>query len=526
MTSPEEARQLNDLAAQLLGIGQAAEAEQAFELLLSLGQADARSLDSLIVLRVQRGDYAGALPALAAAIERAPDNPNYHDIRAVCFLETGRHGEAADDARRAIALAPANAESHANLSVALHRLGQAEDALAAIERALELAPDSSDNLINQANVLRDLGRPEAALAAVERACLIRPTSAPAHYNRGNILQDLGRHAEAVRAYDVAVQLDSQAADPRWNRGLCNLLLGNHGPGWADYDMRWKRSVDPVVERRYAAPRWTGGEDLAGKTILLHCEQGFGDSIQFVRYAARVAALGATVVVAAQQSLVELLSTAPGVSRVVRLGEAPPPVDYHCPIMSLPRALWTHDPTIPASIPYLTVAPETRDRWRGGLGATGRRRVGLVYSGNPKHGNDHNRSLETQALLDALPEGPDYFVLQKDLRPGDADAIARRGDITNLSDAIETFADTAAICTLMDLVVSVDTSVAHLAGALGRPLWVLIPYDPDWRWGLERETSDWYPTARILRQTTRGDWRAALEALRRDLSVWALSGAAA
>jgi hypothetical protein len=151
---------------------------------------------------------------------------------------------------------------------------------------------------------------------------------------------------------------------------------------------------------------------------------------------------------------------------------------------------------------------------------------LVYSGNPKHGNDHNRSLETQALLDALPEGPDYFVLQKDLRPGDADAIARRGDITNLSDAIETFADTAAICTLMDLVVSVDTSVAHLAGALGRPLWVLIPYDPDWRWGLERETSDWYPTARILRQTTRGDWRAALEALRRDLSVWALSGAAA
>jgi hypothetical protein len=523
MSSSSEAQQLRELAFQLLNAGQTPEAEQVFELLISLGAADSAVLDPLIVMRIQRGAYAKALPVLDTAAALDPRNPNYHTLRGVCFLETQQYADAVEAARQAIALSGDDGEPYANLSIALNRLGRNDEALEAIDQALRLDPGSSSHLVNRCNILRDLGRPEDALEAVERAGIINPALVSAHYNRGNILQDLGRHAEAARAYDLAVELDPNAADAHWNRGLCHLLLGNHAVGWPEYEWRWKRSIDPVVERRYAAARWTGQEDLAGKSILLHCEQGFGDSIQFVRYAARVAERGATVVAAAQQALADLLKTAPGVDRVVLLGQAPPPTDYHCPLMSLPLALWPADPTIPTATPYLRAEPDKLDAWRARLARGSAPRVGLVHGGNPAHGNDHNRSIAIEAFLDALPEGPAYYVLQKDLRPGDADAIARRGDIVNLADEIETFADTAAICELMDLVVSVDTSVAHLAGALGRPLWVLVPFNPDWRWGLETEKSDWYPTAVIRRQTKRGDWSETLAVMKRDLSASIAAG---
>jgi hypothetical protein len=526
MSSSSEARQLRELAFQLLNAGQSKEAEQVFDLLINLGAADSAVLDSLIVLLVQRGDYIKALPVLDAAVGLNPRNPNYYTLRGVCFIETRRYSEAAEAARQAIALSGDDGEPYANLSIALNKLGRNDEALVAIDQALRLEPGSSSHLVNRGNVLRDLGRPEEALEAVDRACIINPTFASAHYNRGNILQDLGRHAEAARAYDLAVELDPSAADAHWNRSLCHLLLGNHAVGWPEYEWRWKRSIDPVVERHYAAPRWTGQEDIAGKSILLHCEQGFGDSIQFVRYAARLAEMGATVVVAAQQSLADILKTAPGVARVVLLGEAPPPTDYHCPIMSLPLSLWPTDPAIPSLTPYLRAEPEYLEKWRARLAGASAPRVGLVHGGNLAHGNDRNRSIPIEAFLDALPGGPAYYVLQKDLRPGDAAAIASRGDIVNLADEIETFADTAAICELLDLVISVDTSVAHLAGALGRPLWALIPFNPDWRWGLETEKSDWYPTARVRRQTVRGDWSETLAAMKRDLSIWFAVGQSA
>jgi hypothetical protein len=278
----------------------------------------------------------------------------------------------------------------------------------------------------------------------------------------------------------------------------------------------------VPSRSFQAQRWTGRESLQGRTILIHAEQGVGDAIQFARYVGVVAELGARVVFETYAPLMSLFRGRWGVAELMANGEAPPPVDFHCPLMSLPLAFLNAKITTEPGVPYLDAEPEAVGRWRARIGGD-RLNVGLIVSGNPAHGKDAQRSLPLEQLAEGLPEGANYWLMQKQPRERDLAFLPQRPDIALVSDELGDYADTAALCEALDVVISVDTSVAHLAGALGRPTWILLPHFPDWRWGQnESETTHWYPSARLFRQTQPDDWTAVRQAVRRELEALILS----
>ena len=261
----------------------------------------------------------------------------------------------------------------------------------------------------------------------------------------------------------------------------------------------------------------GLESLQGKTILLHAEQGLGDTIQFCRYAKPAADLGARVILEVRDPLLPLLQNLAGVSEIIARGAHLPAFDFHCPLMSLPLAFRTRLDTIPSPEGYITPAPEKVASWQTILGDKVKPRIGLVWSGSPGHSHDRNRSISLANLLARLPKGFEYVSLQKDVRPGDLPALQGRADIRQLGDQLADFSDTAGLCALMDIIISVDTSVAHLAGALGKPVWILLPFNPDWRWLLDRTDSPWYAAARLYRQDTPGNWQGVFEKIEADLS---------
>ena len=399
--------------------------------------------------------------------------------------------------------------------IALHR-GRHEAALDLSTRALALDPHHVDVLCNRGAALRNLGRYEEALADYDRAIAANPGHGPAHNNRGVALAALNRHEEAEAAYDRALAVNAGDDRARFNRGLARLIRGDLARGLADFEARWTGSDTQAGQRPMPAPQWSGREPLEGRTILLHSEQGLGDSIQFARYVPQVAALGATVLVEAHGGLPPLLAQLPGVAGVFDRGAPLPPYDFHCPLMSLALAFGTTLATIPAAVPYLRAPPGHVERWRARLGPRSRPRVGLAWSGSTTLRNDRNRSIPL-ALLAPLRLLPiDFFALQKDVRPGDADALRSGPPIAAYGDELADFRDTAALVELMDLVISVDTAVAHLAGAMAKPAWVLLPWSPDWRWLLDRTDSPWYPTARLLRQSQPGDWEGVVARLAREL----------
>lgn len=513
MSQTPDTAQLNQMGLQLAQGGLVAEADQVFQLLLDAGAAEFEALKAYAVLLATAGRVDRAEAWIRAAIELNPTDAVCHNVLSYCLIEMTRPQAAMEAARTAIALAPRYAEAHNNLGLALCRLGRLGEALVASQTAVRLQPGAPANLLNQGNILRDLGRTAEALVVTERVCALSPDLAKAHCNRGNLLQDAGRHVEAVLAYDRSIELDPNDPGTHWNRALCNLLLGRHTAGWAGYEWRWKTPEARPIVRRFDCPLWLGDSDIAGKSILVHCEQGFGDALQFIRYAPLLAARGAQVHVEAFAPLVELFGSIPGVKAVLPPGQPTPAVDFHCPLMSLPLALMATHPSIPAEIPYLAPSPQLRAVWADRLAGFGRGRIGLTYAGsatNPK------RSIPLAQLLKALPLGPDYILLQIELPDGDAELLRSRPDVHFLDGEIRDFSDSAAICLEMDLIISVDTSIAHLAGALSCPLFVLVPYDPDWRWGLNVTTTPWYPTARIWRQSVRSDWGPTLQNLRTDL----------
>ena len=342
---------------------------------------------------------------------------------------------------------------------------------------------------------------------------LRPDHAEAYYNRGIALQSMLRLPEALESYRRAVALRPDYALAHWNESLCRLLMGDFEGGWREYE--WRREVREFAPQYHDFPRplWLGEQEVAGRTILLHAEQGFGDTLQFCRYASLLAARGARVILEVQPPLKSLLTRLSGPAMVLAQGEPLPEFDLHCPLMSLPLACGTTLDTVPAAERYLTADPERVAACSARLGNTARPRVGLVWSGNPAHGNDYARSIALVDLLGSLDgAGVTFVSLQKDVRSHDRATLAARADILHCGEELRDFDDTAAWIEAMDLVISVDTSVAHLAGALGKPVWVLLPYAPDWRWLLEREDSPWYPTARLFRQPRSGDWDGVLLAV--------------
>lgn len=469
-----------------------------------------------IVLATRRAFAQAKTPLMAAAAVDDSDAVVFNVLSA-CAFETGDYAGALEAADRALSLRSGYPEAHNNRGNALLRLERPEEAAQAFWAALRFTPRDPELHLNLGNALEALDRLSEALESIERAIAMQPRLVSAHVNRANVLQRLGRHWEALEAYDQALALDPDNVDARWNGALCHLLLGNHEAGWAGYEARWRRVGAEAKAHAFAQPLWLGQERLEGRTILLHGEQGLGDTIQFARYAPKVAALGARVVLEVFAPLAELMTGLAGVSQVIRRGDPFPPFELHCPLMSLPLALGLFEP-MPAPEPYLKADPARVRLWAERLGPAKALRVGLAASGSRTHAKDALRSIPFETLAAALPHGPDYHLLQQDLREADRDGLAARSDLTVWADSLFSFSDTAALAEHMDLVVSVDTSVAHLSGALGRPAWVLLPFEPDWRWGLGSDATPWYPRMTLYRQRAFKDWSDPLDRVARDLSA--------
>jgi tetratricopeptide (TPR) repeat protein len=385
------------------------------------------------------------------------------------------------------------------------------------ERLLAQQPDVVEVLSNCGAACQKLGDRSQARALLERALSLRPQYAPASYNLGVCLLELGECREAIACSERGLAFHPADANLHWNKAVGHLLLGELGKGWPEHEWRWEakalglRSFKPSD----GAPMWSGSENVAGKTILLTAEQGLGDTIQFVRYAPLLVQRGAKVLLRLPRVLEPLFRELPAGCELSPDGSRLPPVDFYCPLLSLPLAFSTELDTVPRAIPYLRSDAARRAIWEQRLGARRGVRVGLVWSGNAAHKNDANRSISLAVLLAALPTGLHLVSLQKELRVGDEQRLADSG-VVHFGSQLESFADTAALIDCMDLVLSVDTSVAHLTGALGRPLWLLLPFLPDWRWLLNGESSPWYPSARLFRQGESRRWDEVLVAVAADL----------
>jgi hypothetical protein len=377
-------------------------------------------------------------------------------------------------------------------------------------------------VLNRAHALHSLGRDAEALAAYSQATALLPQSAEAWNGHGNTLMALNRHPEALASFDRALALRPDFADAQFNAALALLATGDYARGFSKYEWRWKRTGMAHVRHGHGRPLWLGEYPLGRKTILLHAEQGLGDTIQFARYAPLLARGGARVVLEVQPELTGLLARLEGVTQVVARGGKLPAFDVHCPLGSLPLALKTDIGSVPAAIPYLAADPERIAHWRPRLDAIPAPRIAIAWAGNAAHANDRNRSVPA-ALAEALwRDRPQHIVsIQRDLRPGDDDLLRRAGGLQHVGPDLASFADTAAVLALCDLVVTVDTSVAHLAAAMGRPTWVLLPHAPDWRWTRERETTPWYPDVRLFRQPQHGDWASVIACV--SAEIGALTG---
>jgi hypothetical protein len=403
-------------------------------------------------------------------------------------------------------------------AAALMRAKRHEDALVAYESVL--AKNGYDlGVLNECGGLhRMLGRPQTALGYFDRALKLAPFTVELLINKGTALVALNRFAEALDCFSAAAAVEPERAEAHYNASLVRLRLGDFAAGWRGYEWRWRKADWAKSRRNFSAPVWLGREPIGGKTVLLHAEQGFGDTMQFIRYAPLVAARGARLVLECQAELVALLRGVEGVAEVLARGAALPDFDMHCPLMSLPLAFGTVVETIPNAVPYITPPLPYLDRWVQRIGAIPSPRIGLVWAGNPTHYNDRNRSIALHALGPLLSiNGLQFVSLQKPATAADVARLRQSGNVTHIGDELADFADTAAAIAMLDLVIAVDTAAAHLAAAMGKVVALLLPFSADFRWLLGRSDSPWYPTMRLFRQTTPGDWSDPVERLRRELA---------
>jgi tetratricopeptide (TPR) repeat protein len=460
--------------------------------------------------------WDAALASYDRAIAIHPAYAEAHCNRAAVLQELKRLDEVVASCDQALALKPDYAEAHANRGVALYGLHRYAEAIASYDAAIAYKPDYLKAHTNRGVALHGLKQWDAALASYDRAIALQPDYAQAHASKGLTQHACGQWDAALASYDTAIALDAGDAQSRFNKSLTLLLRGEFAAGLPLYEWRWQTEKSKPRQRDFAQPLWLGAEPVDGKTILLYSEQGFGDTIQFVRYARLLAAQGARVVLEAPQALLGLLHGLEGVHTQVATGSPLPPFDMHCPLLSLPLAFKTGLHSIPAADAYLHSDAARVQQWTERLGPKTKPRIGLVWSGSAEHANDSNRSLALASLLPHLPHHLEYVSLHKDVRDADRSCLAAHGSIRHFGEQLNDFSDTAALVTLMDLVISVDTSVAHLSAALGRPTWILLPLVPDWRWMMDRNDSPWYPSARLYRQRADGDWDGVLAKVRSDL----------
>jgi tetratricopeptide (TPR) repeat protein len=519
---PDYAEAYSNLGNALNDLGKHEEAVAAHRQAISLKPDYAGAHSNLGNALKELGELEEAVAAHRQAIALKPDYVEAHCNLGTALADQGMLEEAVGAYRRAIVLEPDLPETHFNLGVTLYDQCKFDEALASYERAIALKADYAEAFNNRGNVLQDLNRMDEALASYDAAIALRPMFAEALSNRGDAFLKLKRVDDALASFDGAVAFAPDFALAHLNRSVALLLSGDYTRGWKEYEWRWQVEGKPRTD----TPQWQG-EDVSGTTIFLYAEQGYGDTIQFLRYAPLVAARGARVILEVPNALLRLARGLPGVAQAVAAAEPAPAADLNCPLLSLPRVFATTVATIPADVPYLTPDRAKAASWRQRLAPFLGARIGLVWAGSspPPRPNadriDRRRSMTLAhfANLADLP-GASFVSLQKGPPASQTRTPPTGLHVHDFTDELKDFADTAALIAALDLVISVDTSVAHLAGALGKPVWLLNRFDTCWRWLLDRNDSPWYPTLRQFRQPTLGDWDSVMMALQTALGEFA------
>ncbi len=496
----------------LHGIGRLAEAEQVYRQVLAAAPAYADALHMLGVLALQSGQPQAAVACIDQAIAVKPSVAMYHINRANALLALGRLDDALRACREALRFKPNSAEAQQTLGHVLSDLGRPEEAIAAYSTALRLKPDLRDLHNDLGLALREANRLEEAAEMLGTAARRAPGVPQIAGNLAGILKDLGRLEAAETLYREILRQHPNDAAAHYNLGDLLLVSGRFAEGWEQAE--WRFRAEPATQRSFVQPRWQG-EPREGRSLLIHAEQGMGDMIQFCRYLP-MAAAGGRVVLEVHRPLVRLLSQLPGVGQVVGLGDTLPPFDLQCPMLSLPRMFgMAHEADIPSDIPYLRADPALVERWRRRTGGLAGLRVGLVWAGNPQRLRmDQKRSIALSRLAPlAEVAGVALVSLQKGGAAAGPSGTALDGVMHDWTDELADFADTAALIEILDVVIGVDTAVVHLAGAMGKPVWLLNRFDTCWRWLRERNDSPWYPTLRQFRQPTAGDWDSVVGRVR-------------
>lgn len=452
------------------------------------------------------GRLDAAIIAYRQAIALRPDYPEAFNNLGNALKDNGQFAEAIAAFRKVITINPGFFIAHYNLANTLREHGALDEAIAAYRQSIALNPDFPEAHNNLGYALRETGQLDDAIASCRLAIALRPDLYGAHNNLGIALKAKGQFAQAADAFEREIAYRPDMAEAHHNLSFVLLMRGEFKRGWDEYEWRWKSRLLPAPARNFSQPQWDGSPFESG-AVLIHAEQGFGDTIQFIRYLPLVAQRGLKIILECQPELHRLVRTLPGTYQIIAPGDPLPKFDFHCPLLSLPRIFGTDLTNIPSAVPYLSAEPAPTEQWKIKFPTPdGRLRVGLAWAGNPAFRGDQARSMSLDQFkpISAVP-AVQLYSLQKGAAARQAVNRPDGFDLVDLTADLHDFADTAALIKNLDLVISVDTAVAHLAGALAKPVWVLIPFVPEFRWLLARTDSPWYPTMRLFRQPRLNDW---------------------
>jgi len=496
--------------------GDLRQAEYIFKKILGKKHNNVEALYNLGALHAQLGHYDLAITYIEKSIRIDPNNANAYYVLGRASQEKGELDKAITCYRRVIRLNPFFLLASYYLGEALQDKGELDEAMLYYEKELRINPDHADTYNNIGIILHSKGEIDESIRYYEKALVLNPGSENVYNNFAFALKDNGVLDKAIYCYQKALQLNPAQALIHYGLSMTLLLDGNFNEGWKEYEWRRQTGAFSQYVRNFARPLWDGS-DIAGRTILLHDEQGFGDTIQFIRYAHLLAQKGAKVIVECQREIVNLLKSVDGIQQVIARGEESE-FDIYCPLLSLPLMFNTTLDSIPAKIPYVAGDPLLVQKWRDKLRYDNSKfKVGLVWAGKPEHKNDRNRSCRLEVFSPFAELGDiSFYSLQKGRAAEQAKNPPGAMKLLDYTDDISDFSDTAGLIMNLDLIVSVDTSVVHLAGALGKPVWTLLPFAPDWRWLLRREDCPWYPTMRLFRQPSPGNWQAVIAKVKDEL----------
>ena len=507
---------LNSLGIVYLQLGRSKEGCKLLEKSLEIDPKQHIAFLNLGVALRSQNKLLEALNVFEKALKFFPSSFEIFNNLGITLHSLTRYHEAISIYQKAIKIKSEIPDAFNNLGISQLALRQFEDAISTFKEALKLNPNNPEIINNLGFSLFKLNKFQESIDCYTQAISLNKLYADAYSNRGLSYQAIHKTNEALLDYDECIKLNPNHANNYWNKSLLKLLIGDFDEGWSLYEWRWKSFAKTAV-RYFSKPLWLGQTSIKNKTIIIYGEQGYGDYIQFLRYIPLLKNLDAEIILEVRPALVELISSTHPELKIIESGNQLQRFDYQCPIMSLPLALKNHLNTIPNSTPYISVDPEKIKEWADDLGKKTITRIGLVWSGSSEHQNDHNRSLSLEELSPILTLPFEFHSIQKEYRIHDLE-ILKQHPIKTHTEKLKNFSDTAALIDSLDLIISVDTSVAHLAGSLNKKVWIMLPSNPDWRWMLNRTDSPWYPSAKLFRQTTNGEWRDVVKKIAAELSA--------